>query len=173
MKKTFFLAMAIAMAFSAFSQTVLLEQYPENDTIVKKWGKNRAHFAHAYFDFGFTASGAEDGAEITYGNSINLDFGVRYKRRISNNYALGSDLSFGMYSYRLKQDEETKILPDNIEHDKEKIILSTLKLEVFQRINFGKRGNHIGRFWTWGFTVVISFNRNTTRSIRIRNCILT
>lgn len=146
MKKTIILSIFLFAGIISFSQKVLLEQTVANDTLEDKWGQNLRHFSHLYFGFGFAASGAEKGAEVKYGNSANFDFGYRYKFKVCNYYALGADLSFSSYMYRLKQDSVSKILPDAEEHDKERIDIGALKLEIYQRFNFGRRGNHVGNY---------------------------
>ena len=150
MKKILFISLLTLSVNLIFGQRVLLEEYPNNDTIEDTWGQNLKHFGHLYLDWGFAASGSEEGAEVLYGSSYNFDFGYRYKRRFCNTYALGADLGMSFYSYRLKQDKETKKLPDNVEHTKERFKLTGIKLELYQRINFGKRGNHIGTYWDLG-----------------------
>lgn len=146
MKKTIILSIFLLVGIVSFSQRVLLEQTVANDTIEDNWGQNLRHFGHLYFGFGFAASPAEEGAEVKYGNSANFDFGYRYKYKICNLYSIGADLSLTSYMYRLKRDEDTKILPGEMEHNKERIDTWGVKLEIYERFNFGKRGNHIGNF---------------------------
>jgi hypothetical protein len=146
MKKTILLSIFLFSGIISYSQRVLLEETVDSDTIEAKWGQNLRHFGHLYMGLGFAASGAEKGAEVMYGNSGNFDFGYRYKFKVCNYYALGADLSYTTHWYRLKQDEDTKILPDSVEHDKERFDIGAFRLEIYQRFNFGKRGNHIGNY---------------------------
>ncbi|MEA3446054.1 MAG: hypothetical protein U9R19_15140 [Bacteroidota bacterium] len=157
------LSIILIAGITSFSQRVLLEENVAADTIQKKWGKNLRHYGHLYLGFGFAASPANEGAEVIYGASMNFDFGYRYKFRVCNYYALGADLSFTNSMYSLKQDEKTKTLPDKIEHDKERIDLSGFKLELYQRFNFGKRGNHIGNYLDIGaYGTFFIFSRHYT-----------
>ncbi len=150
MKKFLILSILLIIGTTMYSQKVLLMEDLDADTITKKWGKNLKHYGHLYMGLGFSASAAEKGAEVIYGASSNFDFGYRYKYKICNYYSIGADLNINTHIYRLKQDEETKIVPDNVEHDKERIQTTGLKLELYQRFNFGKRGNHIGNYFDIG-----------------------
>ncbi len=150
MKRVIILSMILLVGITTYSQRILLEETVHSDTIEDRWGKNLRHYGHFYFGFGFAASPAEKGAEVMYGHSMSYDIGYRYKFKICNYYALGADLSFSGYSYRLKQDTETKLLPDNIVHDRERFEAAGFKMEIYQRFNFGKRGNHIGNYLDLG-----------------------
>ena len=60
--------------------------------------------------------------------------------------------------YRIKQKEGKRFPNANI-HDKETLRLNNLGFEIFQRINFGRRGNFVGKFidmglyYNWAFDV--------------------
>ncbi|MDD3877963.1 MAG: hypothetical protein PHT69_15180 [Bacteroidales bacterium] len=127
------------------AQSVLMYEDVSADTIVPKRGANRLHFTHWYFNFGVFADKAEKGAETKYVSTNHLDMGLRYKLRVCNFYAIGTDLSVSTYNFRLKQNGD-KTLPDTVINDKEKYNLSLMTLGFYNRFNFGKRGNMIGKF---------------------------
>ena len=147
MKKLFTTLLSIIfLSTYVAGQDVLLEEDVKADTIKKTVGPNLKHFTHLYLDLGFIAGKSEtEGADINYGKSYTFSVGYRYKRKISNFYAIGFDINYYLMSYNLKQ-ENSKILPNDSLHNKEKLIFNNLGLELYNRFNFGKRGNYIGTF---------------------------
>jgi len=103
------------------------------------------------------------GSEIKYGSSSDFVYGYRYKRKLSEFYAVGFDIFYHSTAFHLKQGPN-KVLPNNILHDdkgeKEKLTFHNLSLGLYNRFNFGKRGNYIGNFIDlgarvdWAFSVV-------------------
>ena len=136
----------VLFSLCAKGQDVLLEEDVKADTIKQTVGPNLKHFTHLYFDLGFIVGESEtEGADINYGKSYTFSIGYRYKRKICNFYAIGFDISYYFMSYNLKQNI-FKILPNDSIHNKEKLIFNNLGLELYNRFNFGKRGNYIGNF---------------------------
>lgn len=127
------------------SQKVLLEENVEADTIKTEYGRNYKNFKHFYFSAGLIVGDNLIGSEILYSSSHMANFGYRYKRKLNNFYALGLDLSINNLSYYLKQDNN-KTLPNDSLHYSEKIAFNSLNFEFYNRFNFGKRGNIIGKF---------------------------
>jgi len=132
------------------AQKVVLEEDVQADSIRSEFGQNRKHFRHFYLTYGFVAGNDNMGSQINYGLSRQIEFGYRYKRKLSNWYALGISLSANNELYNLKQ-STAKILPNDSLHDSEKLIFNDLKAEIYNRINLGKRGDIIGRFIDIGF----------------------
>lgn len=150
MKKYIYLIAFTVITINTYSQNVLFEQNVLADTVKSKAGPNLKNYVHFYFGYGIMVGPSDgDGAEISTGASSNFELGVRYKYKISNLYSFGLNLSYNFYSYRIKQ-ESDKIFPDTIIHDKEKFMLSSLSLGVYNRFNFGRRGNVIGRYLDLG-----------------------
>lgn len=149
MKKSIFLIIFIFFICETYAQAVLLEQDLSKDSLVKKTGPNLRHYHHFYMSLGFAADQAEKGAEINYGSSNSFDFGYRYKLKICNHYAMGTDFWWGSDGYNMKQ-ANTKLLPDTILNDKEKFTFYNFGLGYYNRINFGKRGNHVGNYLDFG-----------------------
>ena len=146
MKKALTLLLITIFASTLFSQTVLMEEDVAGDTIPETFGPNLKQYRHLYFEYGFLIDQPEeDGLEIKYGNSSNLVFGMRYKYKMTKWFAIGWDVHLSSWVYRIKQDT-SKIFPNNIQHDKEKLTISNAGLEFYTRFNFGRRGNQIGKF---------------------------
>lgn len=136
----------IFLTLNVFAQQVIMEQDVAKDTVPSDFGPNLKNFSHFYTAFGIIAGAPHGyGTNIRYGNSSDFNTGFRYKRKLSNFYSLGFDLGYGLTSFKLKQDS-TKILPNAKLHYNEKINFNHLKLILYNRFNFGKRGNHIGNF---------------------------
>ncbi len=149
MKKYLFFIILQLITLIAGAQAVLLSQDVSNDTIKKTVGPNMRSFHHFYMTYGFMADKGEKGADIKYGNSSHFDIGYRYKLRVSNHYAVGTDFWWSTSSYNLKQ-SKTKVLPDTLLNDKEALRFNNLSLGLYNRLNFGKRGNHVGNFLDFG-----------------------
>ena len=138
------------------SPAVLLAQKPvldvdvAADTIPEKFGPNLPHFFHVYSGLGFNVGEAEgDSLGVLPGWSYRAMIGMRYKRKITSWYALGLDLSYSNSRYRIEQDS-SKNFPNRNLHDKEVLINNSVDGEVFQRINYQKRGNVIGNYIDMG-----------------------
>ena len=132
----------------SYTQDVVMEQNLKNDTIVSVWGQNLKHFAHVYIRMDFFAGLGDKGTGWKFGSSA-IDIGVRYKRKFTNFYSVGCD--FNMLSsqrYNLKQDLLSLKLNGSTldEFKSERMYFTGLGIEFFNRFNYGKRGNAIGRF---------------------------
>jgi len=144
MKKLFFL-LILFLASSLFAQNILLEQNVLGDSAISKFGQNRKNFRHFYFGYGIIVGPADSaGSDIKY-NSSSITFGYRYKFRLSNFYSIGYNISYTSYKYVLKQDT-TKTFPNTMLHNNEKFSMSALGLGLYNRFNYGRRGNRIGKF---------------------------
>jgi hypothetical protein len=161
-KRTTFLSLMMLISAAASSQHVLLEQDVNADTIQETSGPNLKKYTHLYASYGLVLGETEgDSAEIKIGNSSQFAMGVRYKRRLSNFYAIGFDLSYNITTFHMEQDS-AKLLPDTLLHDKEKLASNNVTLQLYNRFNFGKRGNHIGNYLDiggygeWAFSITHS-----------------
>ncbi len=145
MKKLILFLAAFFIAFSTFSQNIVMHQTVD-DTIIPKHGPNLRNYSHFYVGYGFIAGKPDAiGSDINYGNSGNFVFGFRYKFKICKFWAIGYDIDLNTYSYNLKQDS-TKITPNKILHKKESLNTTNLGMGLYTRFNFGRRGNQIGKF---------------------------
>jgi hypothetical protein len=146
MKKLLVVLIVALFTSTLFGQTVLLEEDVAGDTIPETFGPNLKRYRHLYFEYGFLADKPEgDGLEMLYGHSHNFGIGLRYKYRMTNFLALGWDIHITEWTYRIKQTDH-KVFPNDIKHKREKLTVNNFGLEFYTRLNFGKRGNHIGNF---------------------------
>jgi hypothetical protein len=132
------------------AQKVLLEQHLSKDTVADFFGPNLKHFMHFNIGFGFVSGNQAKGAQVEYGRSTSFLFGIRYKRKISNYYAVGFCLDYNNINYSFKQDS-SKLFPDNTLHYREFLKINNFNLELYNRLNFDKRGNYIGKYLDLGF----------------------
>jgi hypothetical protein len=150
------------MCFSAAAQTVLLNVDSNTELPETEFGPNLKKFTHFYFRGGFLASADKPGAEIRYGSSVNLSFGLRKKYKISPVYSLGFELEYEYTDYKMKQ-VEGKILPDTVINNiSQRLDYSTLAFGFFNRINFDpSRGNFMGTYLDIGILGEFHYSINS------------
>lgn len=146
MKTILFLIIFFNLFYGGYAQTVLLEQNLKADTIRHESGQNLKHFLHGYAGLGFIA-GAPSGTGNSIINGLSNSFllGLRYKRKFSGWYAAGYSCSISSDSYRIRQNQH-RDSADGPSHKSEKLVLTNLSVDVYNRFNFGKRGNIIGKY---------------------------
>ena len=147
--KKIFTFLLLLLSLGAFSQEILLEQNVKSDTIRPTRGPNLKNYYHVYLGLGFPVYTNEAVNYTKPGTSLTFDFGVRYKRRITNFLAVGLDLGMNATAFKVKQDQG-KTVPDTIINDSEKFRISTTMSSAFVRINVGRRGNYIGNYLDLG-----------------------
>jgi hypothetical protein len=135
------LLLLLFISLKGFSQTVLMEEKVENDTLVKKIGPNSKHYFSNYISYGLIIGNPEaNSAPIKYGNSYGYELGIRYKRKFTNIYAMCFDLGYSMNSFSYKN-------TGSINYYKHYTRFNNIKGAYYQRLNFDKkRGNEIGKF---------------------------
>jgi len=139
------------------AQKYLLSKDPAMDTTIQKWGANRAHYVGAQLALGFVADQGVAGAKTDFWRSSHFQFGFRYKRKLSNVFSIGTDLSWKIFTVGLKQ-EQGKKLPDTLLHRRQNVATNNFSLGGFLRINFDpKRGNKLGTFLDLGASADWSF----------------
>ncbi len=140
MKKGILLILfSLLLIFSTLGQEV-----EEDDDSVT--GPNKLHFLHAYFNTGFMLLPSEgNGADLIYGKSHSISFGIRYKLKIVDYFSIGAGINYTFNGYHLKQNTG-KLITDTVLYDKEKILTNNLGGDVFLRFNIGKRKNTIGNY---------------------------
>lgn len=137
----------LLLQFNVCSQTVLLhEDISKLDFQMPSSGPNYKHFHQLYLNYGFFIPlGDAKEVETNLWKSAVFSIGWRYKRKLTNWFAAGMGLSYTKSVLSIKQNENKQI-PNNIQHAEEKLKFNNLKLELYTRFNFGKRGNVIGKF---------------------------
>ncbi len=147
MKTTLLIISALFFTLFTTAQTVELEEDVRLLDIKKPTrGQNLRHYNHWYLEYGSIIPVKEDpGAKVKSPFAFSFSAGNRYKLKLNNYFAVGLGAAYSYTSFRLKQDAQKQI-PNNITHRKEKYIFHALAADAFFRINFGKRGNIVGKF---------------------------
>jgi hypothetical protein len=149
MKKYIYLiitAALFAINQNSKAQEVVLSEKVIQDSVRGKYGPNMSHYLHFYAGFGFiTPVNQNTGSEIYFGKANNFEIGLRYKKRITNWLALGANLYYEMYNYRLEQNDD-KTFPDTLIYGKQKVKSHNFGIAPYLRINIGRRGNRLGNY---------------------------
>lgn len=151
MKAIFFVFFSVVFFFGmplCRSQVVIIEEDVKEQRRIPDRGVNRKHFRHPFLGYHFFGV-EQPGAELLFLRSGRFETGQRYKRKLSETFSFGYDWSVKRDAFFLKQ-EEGKLVPGPEMHDKEKLVFSSLGAGLYQRINVGKRGNHMGSFMDIG-----------------------
>lgn len=144
-KVAIFLAFLISI-FLANAQTVILEEEVKSDPDPSDIGPNKKKFSHFYIGAGAIVGASEtDSVATKLSGSYEIIFGYRFKYRVSQLYSLGFDLNYNSKVFNIKQDS-LKIFPNGVLHDREKLQLRNISASIYNRFNYGKRGNYIGNF---------------------------
>lgn len=116
---------------------------------LKKRGPNLDRYGHIFIGYGFILGPEEDSAQIISGKSSTFTLGWLSKWRINRWYELGFDASYQYSSFHIKQDS-SKLVPDNVQHKKEKLVFNRIELAPFQRFKFRNRYHSTGTFLDLG-----------------------
>lgn len=131
-------------------RVIVSEDMRQEDKSAPVFGMNRKHFRHSYAGIHFLAGQPDaQGADIRYGKSWSFEYGMRYKRRFGEVYSAGTDIFARRMAIRPEQ-KEGKLIPGPTIYDDEKLVYFQLGAGLYQRFNFGQRGNYIGRFLDTG-----------------------
>jgi len=140
------------------AQDILMEETVVTDSIDPRFGPNYSNYSHFYLGIGIVAGNSLPGSPVKYGNSNERIFGLRYKWKINKVMSAGFNIGYGYTQFHLKQDSG-KTVPNQLLHKKEKLAFHNLYVGIYQRFNWGKRGNYIGNFidlggrFYWPFAV--------------------
>ncbi|MCC6251013.1 MAG: hypothetical protein IT238_00965 [Bacteroidia bacterium] len=144
-KKRFYLLFFMVIVFchtQAFSQKQIIHHNLKQDTLKTNKGPNARKFSYSYLNFGGIIP---DSKVIHPQRSHEIGFGRVFKRRINNVFSLGNDLAFLYRNYNIK-DTANYAFPPGAKLKQERIYTRNLQLKPWLRINYGKRGNTLGKF---------------------------
>jgi hypothetical protein len=155
MNKVITFIFLLFLGMNIFSQDVVIDKDVDEQYQTKK-GPNYRYYNQFYIGFGGMADFDEEtGAKINAWRSSNFIFGYRYKLKLLSFYALGFDLNFNQNIYFMEGDSENPFdalnpLTFDIDEKKQTLTNNAFALEVYQRINIGKRGNSLGKYLDLG-----------------------
>lgn len=157
MKSLKFLLLLLFFANSVFGQTEDTTKVIQKQKKKVEFGPDKTHYVHAYFNFLFATPPQEgNDADIFYGKTHSVSYGVRYRFKIARFFAVGAGINYTYYAWHFKQ-IDTKKIPTSTIYDKEKIKINTLEGDIFIRFKVGKSkspvGNYldIGGYANWDF----------------------
>lgn len=132
--------------FQGFSQKTLIKEDVGDRLYDDKWGLNKQYFGQWFASIGPIFGNPENkGGKIILGSSWYFNTGFRFKYKVNNFYSLVGDYSYKMNSFRIKQNKDKQV-PNKILNDQEKLTFHAMGLDIYNRFNFGKRGNHLGKY---------------------------
>ena len=147
MKKIGIISLILLLSITfAKAQSVELEDNIKADTLSSNFGKNRFFYMHNTIGYGVNIINQSDVYEAEQPGSGCFMFGYNFKWKANNLLAFGFDLMWNSYDYQLKQDDN-KLFPDSLKHDKQKIMFNDIAISPYIRINFDvKRGDYLGYY---------------------------
>lgn len=143
--------MILLFTETAQSQTVILERNVTQDTTVSNFGPNRRHYLTVFYGLDTYAGIDQNGLEGVFNSSFGVNFGLRYKLQYSEHIANVFDLSYHWQSYGFNR-KANVVFPDSLKPNHESFNFHLLCLSAFFRINYGHRGENIGKYIDVGAT---------------------
>jgi hypothetical protein len=134
-------------------QEVIMDKRVTKEMFITKKGPNTLRFTHVYLSLSTFIKTSAAQADPKYPGSLLYCLGLRTKYKIAEWYALGYELE-----YRLSNFRYAKIHDNLTNHDVDRILGNSLALSFFQRFNFDKRGNYIGKFMDMGIYGELPFS---------------
>jgi hypothetical protein len=139
------------------AQTVLLQVDKANEPKYDR-GQNQKKFTYGIFKLGFVTPPSGKNAEVAYGSSVDIGFGVRKKYKIGAVYSLGWELGADYTDYKIRQNLSKAYVPGII-YESQRFDISTVSLGFYNRFNFDPhRGNFMGSFFDLGITGYYSYS---------------
>jgi len=123
-----------------------------DDQYKARRGPNMRQYGHVYESIGFIVPYNDmSGARVESVRSVEFSFGYRYKLKLLSFYAIGYELSNSWKIYGIKSESGLVNISSNplsqaSQVDKLSLSISSLGAEVYNRFNFGKRGNFLGNY---------------------------
>lgn len=133
------------------------------DQYKREKGPNTRHFGHFYLGAGIITDFDESkGTEINPWKSSQFLIGYRYKLKLLSFYALGLDLNYKVDQFALEGDNKNPAdslnpLTFSLQEKKHSLTNNSFGLELYQRINFTKRGNSLGKYFDTGIRMQWNF----------------
>jgi hypothetical protein len=160
----FFMVLSFLYINISAQEIVLNKNVDEQYTDEK--GPNMPRYGHIYIGLAMVVPYNNlPGADTDLGRSGEMLIGYRYKVKLTSFYAIGFDISNRFVRYGIKSEED---IPVDIDSnplsqaslaDKLGLGLTSLGLEVYNRFNFGKRGNTLGNYLDIGIKEEWNYRR--------------
>lgn len=130
--------------FDILAQGPLMSRKVVEDTSLGTRGPNLKKYSHMVVNLGFLCPHSNNN-HVKFGLSNELGIGFRTKRKMGEHYALGMDFSYQFRNYSLKNLVNYPGV-DSLNVTRERYVQRGFQLGLYQRFNFGKRGNFLGKY---------------------------
>lgn len=163
------LCLALALSDSSAQRVIFKRDVEEQIRRVYQdsTGPNGNYFAHSFIGLGMIVPvNTSDSTAITEnGRSNQFYAGFREKIKFNKTFALTIDLLYVHQKFNIRQDEQINIFSPGKINDVQKFNTNSIGLGGGLRINYGKRGNVMGRYIEVGGDIGYVFaNRLFTRN---------
>lgn len=130
------------------AQLNLLHKKTNEQLERKDDGPNTKNWWSSYLQFGFMVPlPNHDSLGLKENLSSTLfEVGYRYKHKLGETFSTGIDFGYNFSKFNIKQSRESNLLSPGFENKRQSIRIHALSAGVYVRINFGKRGNIIGKY---------------------------
>ena len=149
MKKLAIFILVIGITAPTMGQDIILHQDVNQIDEDRDFGPNRIYFTHMLASIGWNVATNSKELKSHILGSYNFEFGFRYKVKVSELYALGIDLEYVWNRFYLDQRDSRGVI-DDLEHRKEVLSNNGIHIGLFNRFNFDKRGNILGKYLQLG-----------------------
>lgn len=149
----------LAMQTPLLSQINLLHKRPYEQLNKQDVGPNTRNWWSSYMQVGFLVPLENQDSIGVKENFSNMMFetGWRYKFKMNENLSTGLDFGYNYQEYNIRQSGSKNLLSLNIINDKQLIRMHALAGGAYVRINFGKRGNIVGKYLDLAGNIQYSF----------------
>lgn len=146
----------LSLAISVQGQEIVLEEDVNKDTVEGTYGRNLTNFSAAYAGYGMVIgdfTGTNPLQSLKKGRSIYLDFGMYYKRKLNNLYSVTGEFGYrlNVFSYSISDPLMSPV--PLVTYKYSRLVISNAHAGIFNRFNYGKRGNRIGNYIAIGATM--------------------
>lgn len=140
-------------------QEISLRGKTRRDTLLPRFGMNRANFGHFFAGFGTPAGRPENNNDqLNYAASNLIGIGYRHKRRISQTLSFASEWNIRRIAFFPRQWDGLND-PGITSWKKRKLVILQTGTALYTRINYDQaRGNYVGRYFDLGGYFEWNFN---------------
>lgn len=128
---------------------VKMDEEVNESIFSRKHGPNGKHYAYIFWRLS-AAVPIQNDQPLKVPASLNYRWGGMYKFRVCNFYALTAELSASTSEYILKNTNVLQPYHLLAQWEHERIVVGAFTGVISNRFNFGKRGNHLGRYLDLG-----------------------
>ncbi len=144
---------------SLISQQVVMDETVSDQVFSKRFGPNGTHYVWQYFSWSVPVTGRSEQQVKTF-LSGEYNYGIKYKYRLGTHFSTIGEWNLGASSYAFKKLNTLQPYHLLNEWEDENISMVNTTLAWHGRLNFGKRGNHMGKYLDFGVFGGWNFSRS-------------